>query len=88
LETPDNWRQVEAEYEKVVTALNDQAVSATIRSAEGVALYRGIDSHNANGGMRQLAEAGHEGLLRRIREMAQPGKVDQQGKLDENAEKG
>jgi hypothetical protein len=68
---PDNWRRVEEEYADVVSALNARPVSATVRSAEGIALYPGIDSHNANGGMRKLAAAGHQGLLARIREMIQ-----------------
>jgi hypothetical protein len=52
----------------VVKALNRRRVSFTARSAEGITLYGGLDSHKANGNMRSLAEIGHIELLERIQE--------------------
>jgi hypothetical protein len=67
-ENKGNWEKVEEEYQRVVQALNRSRVSFTSRSAEGITLYGGLDSHNANGNMRKLAEHGHLNLLKRINE--------------------
>jgi hypothetical protein len=61
-----NWEKVQEEYQRVVQALNRSRVSFTSRSAEGITLYGGLDSHNANGDMRKLAESGQAELLERI----------------------
>jgi hypothetical protein len=61
-----NWEQVEEEYRRVIAALNADPVSFTVRSAEGVTLYGGLDTHNGNGNMRKLADLGHSKLLKRV----------------------
>jgi hypothetical protein len=67
-----NWDMVREEYRRVVQALNRRAVSFTSRSAEGITLYGGLDSHKANGNMRKLAKTGQIELLRRIEDPKQP----------------
>jgi hypothetical protein len=62
-----NWERVEEEYRRIVKALNRSRVSFTARSAEGITLYGGMDSHSANGDMRKLAKVGHRSLLNRIK---------------------
>ena len=63
----DNWKQVEDEYQRVIEALNRDRVSFTVRSAEGITLYGGLDTHSANGNMRRLANIGHFKLLERVK---------------------
>lgn len=67
-EPKGGWEEVQEEYKRVVKALNRRRVSFTARSAEGITLYGGLDSHKANGNMRSLAEIGHIELLERIQE--------------------
>jgi hypothetical protein len=58
--------EVEEEYRHVVEALNRGKVSFTVRSAEGITLYAGLDSHKANGHMREIARNGHFQLAQRV----------------------
>jgi hypothetical protein len=63
-EPRSNWEVVEDEYRSLVETLNEERVSFTGRSAEGIALYGGLKSHTANGNMSDLAEQGHFEMLK------------------------
>jgi hypothetical protein len=47
------------QHAKIVRALNDTAVSLTIRSAEGLAMFQGLSNPLSNGDVYDLLEKGH-----------------------------
>ncbi len=59
------WGQVEEEH-RAVLRKNKRAVSFTIPSAEGITMYQGIDAHETNGRMRELAKKGLDELVDQI----------------------
>jgi hypothetical protein len=56
--------RVRREHKAVVMTLNSKAVSFVVRSADGIAMYLGIESHSNNGNMPEIARAGHAAALR------------------------
>lgn len=53
------WDRVQEQHADIVRALNDTAVSLTIRSAEGLAMFQGLSDSSSNGDVHDLLEEGH-----------------------------
>lgn len=68
------WHRVKRQHQAIVESLNETPVSFTARSAEGLAMYRGIESHAINGSTRALAELGHE--ISTLRALGKPTDPD------------
>jgi hypothetical protein len=64
----DQGELIDREYKQIVRDLNNDAVSFTMPSAEGITMYRGIGGHRNNGNMRKLARAGLVALMEQIEE--------------------
>jgi hypothetical protein len=64
---PTEWHRVKEQHQEIVDSLNQTAVSFTARSAEGLAMYKGLESHTVNGHTRPLAKQGHISIATRVR---------------------
>ncbi len=65
------WDKVKKRHRDIVRKLNETPVSFTVPSAEGLAMYEGLDSHAINGEIGELARAAHTELVARAkRELA------------------
>lgn len=53
------WDRVQEQHANIVNTLNDTAVSLTIRSAEGLAMFQGLSDRSTNGHVHDLLEKGH-----------------------------
>src|ERR1039458_501493 len=62
---PRRWGQVEEQH-RAVLRKNKRPVSFTIPSAGGITMYQGIDAHETNGRMRELAKKGLDELVDQI----------------------
>lgn len=62
-------KRVRREHRAIIAALNSKPVSFVVRSAEGIPMYRGIESHSNNGNMPEIARAGHAAALKRFHKL-------------------
>ncbi len=65
----DPVKKVRSEHQAIIKALNSKPVSFVVRSAEGIPMYRGIESHSNNGNMPEIAKAGHAAALKRFQKI-------------------
>jgi hypothetical protein len=61
------WDRVKREHAAIVTTLNETPASFTARSAEGLAMYKGLESHSGNGRINELAKQGYLTMAERAR---------------------
>jgi hypothetical protein len=78
---PTEWDRVKREHAEIVSSLNETPASFTARSAEGLPMYKGLQSHSVNGRMATLAESGHQSLAARVR-------ASKTGRSDPNRDQG
>lgn len=69
---PTDLQSVKERYRRIVAALNSTPASFIVRSKEGLAMYRGLESHSANGRTSDLVREGRIASARQARRAHQP----------------